>query len=230
MTRTFQHERMVGLDDRDSGRLISDLLLENCELESAVLSITEHPELRTVVRNVVLRDCSVRGCGVYAAILDEVLVENLKCYNMLMCCGTAVRHVTLRGDIGQLMFSPLHFPSRFKCPIVPALREHNRLFYRSVDWAVDVREAQVRDLGLAGIPGRLIRRDPANSIHLSAARVTTGDWRSLTEKAPCGISIERMLEYSLEDIVVVASYRGRFRQIELDAFARLRDAGLAEPD
>lgn len=221
---------MVGLDDRDSGRLIADLLLENCELESAVLSITEHPELRTVVRNVVLRDCSVRGCGVYAAILDEVLVENLKCYNMLMCCGTAVRHVTLRGDIGQLMFSPLHFPSRFKCPIVPALLEHNRLFYRSVDWAIDVREARARDLELAGIPGHLIRRDPANSIRLSMKSLANGDWRSLTARTPCGVGIERMFDYSLDDVVILAPCRGRFRQSELDVFAKLRDAGLAEPD
>lgn len=230
MSISFRQARLVGLGDRDSGRLIVDVVLDRCEIESCDLSITEHPELRTVVRNVVLRDCSVRGCGVWAAILDEVVVENLKCYNMLMCCGPALRHVALRGDIGQVMFSPLHFPSRFRCPIVPALREHNRLFYQSVDWAIDVREVRARDLGLAGIPGHLVRRDPANSIHLSVKSVAKGDWRAITATTPCGVAIERMFDYSLDDIVVLAPCRGRYRQSELDAYAKLRDAGMAEPD
>ncbi|MFO0835648.1 MAG: hypothetical protein U0638_11805 [Phycisphaerales bacterium] len=230
VSNVYRKLKFDGLKDRDSGRLVEGAGFEECEFEGCVLSITEHPELRTVVRNVVLRDCSVRGCSVYAAILDNVVVENLKCYNLLMCCGAAVRHVTLRGIIGQVMFSPLHFPSRFRCPIVPALLEHNRLFYRSVDWAIDVREAQVRDLGLAGIPGRLIRRDPANSIHLSVKSVANGDWRAITAATPCGVAIERMFDYSLDDIVVLAPCKGRYRQSELDAYAKLRDAGMAEPD
>jgi hypothetical protein len=100
---------------------------------------------------------------VKAAVLEDVIVDSLKTIGLLQVWGAALKHVTLRGRVGEIMFSPQVDLGLAPEDVQSAFRKANAAYYRSVDWAIDIREADPDDLELAGIPGRLVRRNPENS-------------------------------------------------------------------
>jgi hypothetical protein len=111
-----------------------------------------------------------------------------------------------------------------------AFRRSNAAYYRSVDWAIDIREADAEELELTGIPGRLVRRSPENSILIKAANLRNRDWRRGINNSVVEVGIERMLEYQLEDKVQVACRRSKDYTREIELFKILREKGVAEPD
>ncbi len=184
-----------------------------------------------MVRNVEILHCQILSPGaVGCAIFENVLVDGLYTRDVTICWGPVFKHVTLRGKIGRFIVNPM---SAYDEPDAHrALHEANAAYYRNVDWALDIREADFVDLTLRGVPGRLIRRDPANSVLVSAARLRGRDWKIPgVVGSACEVGIKQMAYFGLEDLVMIACGLTRAkRQRELDAYKALRDAGLAEPD
>jgi len=54
-----------------------------------------------------------------------------------------------------------------------ALDERLRRFYRSVDYALDIRDIDAYGLVLAGVPGRLVLRDPRRTALVSRRRLVS---------------------------------------------------------
>jgi hypothetical protein len=88
------------------------------------------------------------------------------------------------------------------------------------------------ELELAGIPARLVRRDPETQAVVTRQAALSGEWRDLkrVQGTVLGLGIQQMLKRGDDDTVLVAERRARdFKQLR-EGIQELRAAGVAEPD
>lgn len=230
MTRIFEKRELRSFYD-DGGRVLEDLEFRRCSFVSSAISITRDPARRSVVRNVKLINCEQRGCTVYTAVLEDIVIDGLRTNGLLQAWSPVLRHVTLRGRIGRVMISPAVQLGKAKPAEQRAFDDANAAYYAAVDWALDIREGEFEECELQRVPARLIRRDPATQVVITREKAMQGTWRQVDlSKTHWATSIEFFLERGDHDVVLVAGKRDRkFRQL-LDGLKALRDAGVAEPD
>ena len=229
--RTFENEEFTAFYDR-GGNVYEDLHFKKCTFISSSISITYDPANRTTVRNVTLERCRVVGSALDCAVVEHVLVDGLQTSDLHQAWGALFKHVTLRGKIGRLMVTPLISPRHRNTPEQAAFDEQREAYYETIDWALDISEAEAVELELAGIPARLIRRDPETQAVVTRQAALSGEWRELepVKKTVLGLAIQQMLKRGDDDTVLVAERRARdFKQL-LAGIQELRAAGVAEPD
>lgn len=141
-------------------KVIENQKFTSCSFQGCSLSMTDDPKKRTIIRNVILEDCFVSGTFVFTPIVEDSLVEGLKTADLLPCWGAVFKHVVLRGKIGRIMISRKTAIISENPRRQARLQASNREFYREVDWALDISDAQFSEADLRGVPGHLIRRDP----------------------------------------------------------------------
>ena len=229
--RVFERQEFDSFYDNDSARVFSDIEFRRCTFVSCAISITNDPALRSTIRNVKLLNCETYGCSLDPAIVEDVTVDGLKTHGLRQTWGAVFKHVTLRGKIGRLMFSPAVSPGLATLRQQRAFDEANEQYYSTVDWALDIREAEAEELDIRRIPARLIRRDPESQVVITRAKAMQGTWRRLKlEKTYWATSMELFLEWGDPDWVLVAGKRDRNYRHLVDGLKALRDAGVAEPD
>jgi hypothetical protein len=104
----------------------------------------------------------------------------------------------------------------------------NAEFYRNVDWALDIREAEFVECDLRSpMPARLVRRDEETQVVVKRSKLLDGEWRKL-DLPQWSIALEWLLERGDPDVVLVAGKRSKNFKKELAELERLRDAGFAE--
>ncbi|HJQ38910.1 MAG TPA: hypothetical protein VKB93_17375 [Thermoanaerobaculia bacterium] len=229
--KKYEGQEFLKLYD-DGGATFMDLEFVKCFFRSCALSITLDPKLRSTVRNVRLIKCQERGCSLWPAIVEEVLVEDFKTIGLFQTWGAVFKHVTLRGKIGRIMASPFIAPSLATAEQQRAFDAANAEYYSNVDWALDISDAQFEgECDLRRVPAHLVRRDPETQVVITREKAMRGEWRKLDlSKTYWAGAIEGFLQEGDPDIVFVAGKRDRnFRDL-LDGLKKLRDAGVAEPD
>lgn len=229
--RVVERQEFRSFYDQDSARLFSDIEFRRCTFVSCAMSITSDPALRSTIRNVKLVNCETYGCTLHTAIVEDVTVDGLKTHGLRQTWGAVFKHVTLRGKIGRLMFSPVVSPGLATLQEQRAFDEANAQYYSTVDWALDVREAEVEELDIRWIPARLVRRDPESQVVITREKAMQGTWRQLDlEKTYWPTAIEFFLEAGHPDLVLIAGKRDRDYRNLVAGLKALRDAGVAEPD
>lgn len=229
--RRFENQEFVQWFDRGSGAVYSDLEFVKCRFESSGLSITRNPKLRATVCNVRLTKCEQRGSAIDAAILEDVIVEDLKTKGLLQTWGAVFKHVTLRGKIGRIMVSPFVAPSIATPEEQRAFDVANAGYYAAIDWALDISEAEFEECDLRRVPAHLVRRDSETQVVVRRENAIRGDWRKLDlSKTYWASALEGFLSEGDADIVLVAGKRQKSFRDLLDGLKKLRDAGVAEPD
>jgi hypothetical protein len=229
--RTFENAEFTAFHDR-GGNVYEGLHFKKCTFISSSVSITYDPANRTTVRDVTLERCQVVGSSLRCAVVEDVLVDGLKTSDLHQAWGALFKHVTLRGKIGRLMVTPLIGSRHLHTPEQKAFDEQREAYYETVDWALDISEAAAVELELAGIPARLIRRDPETQAVVTRQAALSGEWRRLgrVQETALGVMIQQMLKRGDDDTVLVAERRARdFKQV-LAGIQELRAAGVAEPD
>jgi hypothetical protein len=247
MTRSFEGQVFRDFHDHNwglpwslprPGRVFEDLEFRRCTFVGSVLSVAKKPQWRSTVRNVRLLDCREMGCSLHAAIVEDVLVDGLRTSDPHVR-GAVFNHVTLRGRIGGFMISPLVTPERPESAEQRAFDTANAAYYASVDWALDIREAEFTDeVDLRGVPGRLVRRDPETQVLVTREKALDGRWRALDlDQTYWPTALEFFLQDDRLDstVLVVPSQVPQdwglwTRQTLLDGLRRLRDEGIVEPD
>lgn len=111
-----------------------------------------------------------------------------------------------------------------------AFDQANRAFYRGVDWALDIREADSFDIDLqeGAVPGDLVRRDPATQVLIRRENALSGRWRDLELPEIHTIAIRWMLDRGAPDLILVTGRRRKDFEAEVRALERLRAAGVAD--
>src|SRR5574340_1150382 len=90
-----------------SGQTHSDITFKYCSFVGCFISASTNVKRRSIVRDVQFHGCEQRGCTIYSAIIEEVLVSSLKTHTLLQTWGAVFKHVKLEGNIGSIMISPL---------------------------------------------------------------------------------------------------------------------------
>jgi hypothetical protein len=230
MVHVFESQTFECFYD-DGDQLFEDIEFRRCNFESCAISITHDPRHRSTVHNVKVIDGVQRGCAINSAIVEDVLIDGLKTNGVFQALGAVFKRVTLRGKLGRIMLASA----------VPGLNESredlrplelaNIDYYATVDWALDISEAQAEEIDIRRVPARLIRRDPATQVVITREKAMQGKWRTLDlSETHWATSLEYFLKEGDPDVVLVAprSHR-KFRQLH-DGLNALRDAGVAEPN
>lgn len=229
--QVFEKQRFECFYDQDSGRTFSDLEFRKCYFESCAISITRDPRLRSTVRNIRLIQCEQRGCTLDAAIVEAVLVDGFKTNGLFQTWGAVFKHVTLKGKIGRVMTSSAVATAMATDKQQRAFDEANALYYSTVDWALDISEAEFEEGEFQGVPAHLVRRDPASQVVVKREKAMQGAWRQLDlSRTHWATSLEFLLNRGDADVVLVAPKRHRKYRDLLDGLKALREAGVAEPD
>ena len=230
--RVFRKENFRCFYDQDSGRTFEDIEFRECYFQSSAISMTDNPELRSTVRNVRLIDCKQRGCALEAAVVEDVLVDGFKTNGLFQTWAAAFKHVTIKGKVDQIMISQAVASGLATPAEQHAFDEANAAYYATVDWALDVTEAEFDMCDIRGVPARLVRRNPETSIVITRQKALEGVWRALPLPADgwCETAIDLFLEREDPDLVLIGETRARDFHAVLDAFDMLRDAGVVEQD
>ncbi len=196
-----------------------------------MLSNTRTPKLRSVVSNVRLIDCAADDCYIDAAIFENVEVHNLKSSDILRTYGATFKHVVLRGRFGNLMLKPVEPYIRNDPEAAKVINGANQDYYRTIDWALDIRQLDCVSCEISAIPARLILRDPETQAVVRRENAIDQRWRSLEYgNTPWAYAISGMISDGDEDCVLIAGKRSRNFKAELAAIEMLRDQGIADPD
>jgi len=233
MTRVFENQTFERFYEDGCGAVYTDFVFRRCTFRSCGISITRDPTLRTTVRNVQLIDC-VRErdpAGFDCAMVEDCLVENLKIEELLQTWGAVFKHVAFKGRIDRIMLSNNLPPVITTQTTQRAFEESNAAYYASVDWALDISEAEFEECDIRGIPARLIRRDPETQVVVIREKAMRGEWRKLDlEKTYWQVGIDTLLKRGDEDVVLVAPKRAKDFKYLLRGLQLLREAGVAEPE
>ena len=222
-----------------SGRKIVGRAFDGCVFHSCYLGMQGLAE-RPILRNIRLQGCQLLGrggCTLKGAIVEDVLVEDLKTDGLVQTWATVFKHVTLKGKIGELMFSSLFHPGEPTSKFQRAIEKANADYYATVDWALDIREAELEDIDCRGLPARLVRRNPETQMMLTRDRVLANQdainaggqyWAGLIK-----FFLGQDANYPYADAICVVPRkppRGTDRNALTNGIEALRKAGVAEPD
>jgi hypothetical protein len=237
MTQLFRNQtfRGLGFDDRDSARVFSDLEFHGCHFQSIALSITFDPSKRSTVRRVKLADCSVKGCQLWPAVLEDVTVDGLKTAQLFIANACAYKHVVLRGKLGDIKICRwvpwVKAPADYLPRKQDVMDRANAEFYKGVDWALDISQAEFTSGEVEGIPPELVRRDPATQFILRSHAIKEGRWRQVEEaRTDWYALLDAYDKKGTGDVVLIAPKAAPDFKALLKGLVALREAGVLEPD
>ena len=239
----YQRMRFTRIGYSTPGGVLDGFEVEKCEFDNVSIGVdVVEPRMAARMRRfnpafvsyeydsppVVVRNCRLTRCRIWKAYLRYVLVEDSIVDGMsgsqLMTSEVLLKHVVIRGPVDSI---DIRHPRQVMGP-EPLIALH-AAHYETVDWALDISEARFARCNIGGVPGRLVRRDPATQILVTRQRVLDTPWRDVVHGV-WKIVIERLLKAEADSEVFVACPRGDDFEESLAVFQRLREAGIAEPD
>lgn len=228
--REFCDFRDISLFPWQRAQVYGDLRFVRCRFESFRVSATLDLKRRSVAKRLQFLDCETGSGFIGPAVVDEVEFVNLKTRTLLQVWGAAFRHVTLRGRLGRLMISDMISMLPTPQAKQDAFDDANRSFYQEVDWALDISDAEFIDADLRGVPGHLIRIDPATQLLVTREQAIAGTWRQvdLTD-THWDHSLTMLAAHPwMPSKVLVAPKRSPAFKKLLAGLQRLREAGIGQ--
>lgn len=230
--KIYHDEKFQGFRDRESCALFENMEFHDCYFQGGYVSYTKDPKKRSTIRNIRMINCSQRGCAIYPAIIEDVLIDGFRTHGQcLQTWGAVFKHVILRGKVDDLMISyVVGIPSE-EPEVLESFDTANAKYYENVDWALDISQAEFRDVDIRGLPARLIRRDPETQIVVTRETALEGRWRNINLKDGLWkTSLSMFLDQNRPDVVLVAPKKSRRFKNLLEDLRIFRSEGIAEPD
>jgi hypothetical protein len=233
--KCIREKEFLSVIERGSGRALGDVRFENCLFDFCAVSETTDVNLRTTVRNVEVIDCTVQNnTSIGPAIIENVLVEGLTTVGLLILWDPLLKHVVLRGDVGQIKINSVVHPDVLMKPETQIpFDEAKEAYYADVDWALDIRHARFKEFDLSGVPARLVRRDSDTQVVVLRSDALKQGWRQQLSPDNYWLSvIDVWLGEEHPSLILAApkALPGRtYRKARQDLDA-LRNAGVAQPD
>jgi hypothetical protein len=231
MVKVYEKREFHGYTDRNSGKTFSGLEFRECKFVGCAISLARNPNRRSKLSNVKFINCEQLGSALYEAIVEDVLIEGFKTNGLFQSWGAVFKHVVIRGKIGRIMTSQRIISFLKKPKEQNSFDEANAAYYKNVDWALDIRDAQFEEAELRGIPAKFIIRDPDTQFILTREKALEGKWKNIDLSGTYWTTaIELFLNIGGPDELFVAPKRHpRFRPLLAGLWA-LRDAGIFEDD
>jgi hypothetical protein len=213
----------------DSGEELRDAEFIKCHFAYCRCLLAEAATLhRCTIQGVRLLNCSQDRCLLEGPILQDVVVDGLDTKGQLPeILGAAFCHVVLRGKIDRLWIKPRTIePSMQKL-----LDKANATFFTTVDWALDISQADCKQLEIKGVPIELIRRDPETQGIVTYKKAAEGRWKKLKfQHGLFEVVFEDLTESKHPGALLIAAKRSpAFKKLVAD-LEMLRNEGIAEPE
>lgn len=227
--RTFEDRC---LDSTDS--VVQNLSFSRCFFDNCSVMQAEHPSQRVILRNIEITNSRQRGSSVDTAAIEDAVISGMGKEGRFpfFAWAAVFKHVTLKGKLSAMKLNrwvaPAPHPS-----IQQRWDDANKAYYQTVDWALDLREAEFQgSIDLHCVPGSLIRRDPETQVLVKRSSLKDVDWRGLSwGKSSFDLAIQWFLEDGLyDDVVLIAPKRAAHLKDDLQAIAMLRSEGIAAYD
>ncbi|MFD7710040.1 hypothetical protein [Streptomyces sp. NPDC059786] len=225
MTISLADELFENVRNLEDTETIEDFELNQCTFVGAVLVQHVNPNPSLVVRGVRAIGCTLNRCRVSGVRFEDVTLDGLSVRGGTQHLhGCIFSHVKISGKIGPLgITSPLPVPDG---ELVPGAEQALINAYRSIDWAVDISEAEFAEMTLNYVPGDLVRRDPRTQFLLRRDSLSKVAGRELPDNAD--ILLNQINLTPFDSTVVVAPTRSKQFRWFLETLEALRDMGLAE--
>ncbi len=199
-----------------------------CYVGSRVKDIRKRP----LVENATLKNCRTVNGGVGPALVRDCVVDGLRTAGPLFCRGTCFERVTLRGRIGTLIIDDCAVPSEnLQDPVNLAFWKDNLDRYASMDWALDISEAEFSEFTCRSVPAHLIRTDPKRQFVVNY-KATKEAWdQGLLKDLPqefaltLGIKLGSRKETGLDFVVCLPPKNVKYR-MEKEGISVLKKKGL----
>ncbi|WP_284741600.1 hypothetical protein [Amycolatopsis sp. RTGN1] len=226
MTTRLVGESFEDVRATSPGQIVEDFELDRCTFVASTLAQRTDLVPSLVVRRVNATRCILDNCLAVGIRFEDVTVDNLVTKGGLMhLSGCVLSHVTFKGRAGAVIASP-PVPRPDEDLVSPEADRALVEAYKSVDWALDITQAEFVDVSLDYVPGNLIKRDPETQFLLRREHRAELDNRDVPDGAHRVFS--RFDISPFDSMVVVAPKRSKqFRRL-MDIFEGLREVGLAE--
>lgn len=154
----------VELTDVQNGGKFARCSFSGCSLGMQI----RRPSERIVLRGFSAIDCTVDSVNVGPVVFEDCLVEDLTTVDHLWILGAAFKRCTIRGQVGRVIFFEEFVPTepRDSPTNAPFVGENTRI-YESVEWALDISEAEFTDVDLRSIPAELVRTNRVNQVKVN---------------------------------------------------------------
>jgi hypothetical protein len=227
---------------RNKEGCVSDLDFDHCAFCHCRAAAEEDPARRIEIRRVRLHNCRACDCGIQRAVFEDVVVDGLQMetHDLLMIWGSVFNRVVLRGQFANININQPYTSrlvasrnARYRqlMEIQQKFNEADDQYYRNVDWALDIREAQVLGLKIDGVPVHLIRRDSATQAVVLRKHINEQRWKTVDLAGTWWKSTLVAAANKTEgDLVLVAPKLHKSFEVQVEGIRRLREAGIAEPD
>ena len=238
MTQIFENRTFEFFADWAGGKVFSDIEFVNCQFIRCQFSSVNFDEigkrgfvaLRSIARGITIINATVEGVTfIGPGIVEDSVIDGLKVSNHIQTIGTAFKHVVVRGVIDKFMLTP-HVDTFGEQPLLQrAFDDANRDYYKNVDWALDISEAEFKECDIRAIPSSLIKRDAETQVVLTREKAMEGGWREVDLSGTYWAgAIKLFLEDGYQDRLLVAPKKGRNFKKLLEGINRLRNAGIVE--
>jgi hypothetical protein len=232
--KKYEGQTFKKLFDQSSRAVIADYDFNNCIFDNCGLSLTKTVEMRSIVKNVRLTKCTSVNCGIGPAIFEEVTIDGLETNDLLIIWGPLFKHVTLKGKLGKMKINLTANFWDVRSVMQRPFDLARSQFYETVDWALDIREAQFNEFDMGGVPARLVRRDPASQVVVTREKAICTGWRERLSNSNTywPMVIDMFLRDGEADTVLVVPHNKPKRKVAtlLEQLNELRQIGVAEPD
>ena len=200
-----------------------------CIFQSCGLSLTRESTNRTVARDIRLTECEVRNCVCGPVVVEGCVIDGLKTRNLFQLFGAVFKHVIFRGKIGRVMFSPLIQPGIATAEEQRAFDSANEEYYKTVDWAIDIRHAQFQECDLRGVPARLVLRDENTQVLVRRVNAVDQRWRDLDLSGTDWPGIlDVFLHRGDAEVILIAPTQAKNAKQLIAGLQLLREHGVAE--
>lgn len=172
------------------------LTFERCLFSACTVGFPcRFPQDRLVLKHMTLRDCTVDALVIGPVLFENCVVENLKTQDHLWVNAAAFKHCVIRGEVGKaILFGEKEL-------LEPRDSKRNALFiaanqrlYESLDWALDISEAQFQEFDVRSVPAECIRINDRNQIKVNYRRLREAEEAGQLEGIPGSDYIEVCLE------------------------------------
>jgi hypothetical protein len=174
-------------------------------------------------------------CIIWPAIIEDVMVDNLDTGRLLIANACVYKHVVLRGKVGNIKICRripfVSGPAGYLTRRQEIMDQANAEYYRDVDWALDLSEAEFTSGEVEGIPPELVRRDPATQFVLREKAIKDGRWREVNLSGTYWSSLlDAYAREGMGDVILVAPKAAPDFKVLLKGLMMLREAGVVESD
>jgi hypothetical protein len=181
-----------------------------------------------LVRDVTLEGCRLSRCAASNVTFEDCVLDKPKVSGQLQLTGCLFKHVVIRGNPGLLCIYDY-----YKSDITETDRQLRRTardaYYRGVDWAIDIREAETEEVRTRNVPLELVRRDPRRTLLVWTKHQDHPVWQSPARAH--GLWRTDVADAASDgcEAILLSPLRKPKHQAEYAAAERaLRDAGLVD--